>query len=136
MSNINNVVISGRLTRDAEVKELTNTKVANFTVASNYVVKSKDSNSGYETKADFINVKRFGSNIDWLVNLLNKGAEVVVQWSIKTDTYEVEGVKKYNTYILANQIQVSGWKKEGNNDNSNTEEISSSDDVSVEEMPF
>ena len=103
----NKVVITGRITKDLELKETQKgTKVCEFTLATNRPMDRE--------KADFINVIVWDKQAENLVKYQKKGNLIAVFGEIRTDSYEVEGKKRYKTYVLCNQLEYLS-KYEGGN---------------------
>ena len=103
----NKVVITGRITKDLELKETQKgTKVCEFTLATNRPMDRE--------KADFINVIVWDKQAENLCKYQKKGNLIAVFGEIRTDSYEVEGKKRYKTYVLCNQLEYLS-KYEGGN---------------------
>ncbi len=103
--DINTVFLMGRLGRDPEIKYLpSGTAVANLNVATNYSKKDKEKDE-WISETVWHSVKIFGKVVDSYVSKFKKGDIVVVQGTIREDTWEdSEGNKKYKKYVLANNI--------------------------------
>lgn len=94
---MNSIVLIGRITKDLELKTIESDKsVCNFTLAVNRL--------GSE-QADFINIAVWGKQAENLCEYQGKGSLISVSGALRVDNYEVEGQKKYNTYVLANNIE-------------------------------
>lgn len=100
---MNNVVLTGRLTRDPELRYTTSNKpVCNFDIAVNRI--------GQE-QADFISCQVWGTQAENLRNYQRKGNLIAVAGSIRVDKYQnEEGETRYKTYILANSIEYLSTK--------------------------
>ena len=93
---MNSIVLIGRITKDLEIKYTESQKaVCNFSLAVNRI--------GQE-QADFINVAVWGQQAENLHKYQSKGSLIAVNGSLRVDNYEVDGQKRYNTYVLANNI--------------------------------
>lgn len=94
---MNNVILMGRLTKDPEVKETVQTKVASYTLA---VDRRKRAENG-EKEADFISIKAFGKSADFAHNYLHKGTKLVVRGRIQTGKYtKQDGTTVYTTDVI------------------------------------
>ena len=120
---MNNVQLMGRLTRDAELKYLTNNNaVARFTLAVDKNL-SKEKRQEMEAKgqqtADFIQCQAWGKMAESLVKYSGKGLRVLVNGRIQTGSYEKDGERRYTTDVIANNIEYLDWKnsnfQNGNN---------------------
>ena len=76
MTNLNQVSLVGRLTRDSELK-VTNSGVAvlKFTIANNYSTKV---NGTWEEKANFLDCVMFGKAANTMSSYLKKGTQVTL----------------------------------------------------------
>lgn len=117
----NKVVITGRVTKDLELKETKKgTKVCEFTLATNRPMDRE--------KADFINVIVWDKQAENLCKYQKKGNLIAVFGEIRTDSYEVEGKKRYKTYVLCNQLEYLS-KYEGGNQQVLDNEINTKTEV-------
>ncbi len=95
---INNVSLTGRLTRDVELKYTqSGTAVAQFTLA----VSRKFTNQQGERESDFINCVIWRKSAENFSNFTHKGSLVGVEGHIQTRTYDnQEGQKVYVTEVI------------------------------------
>ncbi|MCS4488272.1 single-stranded DNA-binding protein [Streptococcus sciuri] len=111
---INNVVLVGRMTRDAELRYTpSNQAVATFTLAVNRNFK----NHNGEREADFINIVIWRQQAENLANWAKKGALIGVTGRIQTRNYEnQQGQRVYVTEVVADNFQIleSRAVREGN----------------------
>ena len=101
---MNKLVITGRLTRDPEVKAIgENNMVAKFTVAVNRNYKDKDGNR----PADFIPCEAFGKTAEFISNYVTKGRLVEVDGEMRVDQYQnEEGENRTFTKCHVNSLNV------------------------------
>ncbi|MBF0776233.1 single-stranded DNA-binding protein [Streptococcus azizii] len=101
---INNVVLVGRMTRDAELRYTpSNQAVATFTLAVNRNFKNQNG----EREADFINVVIWRQQAENLANWAKKGALVGITGRIQTRNYEnQQGQRVYVTEVVADNFQL------------------------------
>ncbi|HEM3577531.1 TPA: single-stranded DNA-binding protein [Streptococcus suis] len=101
---INNVVLVGRMTRDAELRYTpSNLAVATFTLAVNRPFK----NEAGEREADFINCVIWRQSAENLANWAKKGALIAITGSIQTRSYDnQQGQRVYVTEVLVSQFQL------------------------------
>lgn len=134
---INNVSLTGRLTRDPEVKSTGNNgAVCNFTIAVNRTFKNQQG----EYEADFINVVAFNHSANALGKYTKKGSLVGVEGRIQTRNYENNmGQRVYVTEVIANNIHCLE-KIENNNFNQNNDNAWERDlpnfDIDDDDLPF
>lgn len=103
---LNKAQIIGNLTRDPEMKSLTNgNKVTSFSVATNRVY--KDSNGDKKEESEFHNVVVFGKQAETSAQYLKKGQQVYIEGRITTRSWDdkTTGEKKYRTEIVADTVQ-------------------------------
>ena len=99
---INNVVLVGRLTKDAELRYTqSNIAVATFTLAVNRNFK----NDAGEREADFINCVIWRQAAENLANWAKKGALIGITGRIQTRNYEnQQGQRVYVTEVVADSF--------------------------------
>ena len=132
---MNNVVLIGRLTKDPELRYVSDSQmaVANFTVAIN-----RPKRQGEEKPvADFPRITVFGKQAENCDRYLAKGRLVGIQGSIQTGSYKnKDGQTVYTTSVLANRVEFLEWgeKKEANS--TVTEEYPEDFQAIDEDVPF
>nr|DAE80600.1 MAG TPA: Single strand binding protein [Caudoviricetes sp.] len=101
---INNVVLVGRMTKEAELRYTpSNIAVATFTLAVNRDYKSENG----EREADFINVVLWRQAAENLANWTKKGSLVGVTGRIQTRNYDnQQGQRIYVTEVVADRFQL------------------------------
>lgn len=103
---MNNVVLSGRLTKNAEVRyggEDGSVAIARFALAV----------QDYKG-TDFINIRALGKQAEWVEKWTGKGTKVELTGKIKTGSYTSKqtGNKVYYTEVLANSVGFGESKAE------------------------
>lgn len=99
---MNKCVLVGNLTRDPEVTSTGNgIKVCKFSIAINRDFK----NASGEYDVDYLNITTWRGLAENCGKFLTKGSKVAVSGSIQTRTYEQDGVKKYATDIVADNVE-------------------------------
>jgi single-strand DNA-binding protein len=113
MASVNKVIIVGNLGRDPEIKTFpSGDKVANVTIAT--TGRWKDKQTGEMKEAtEWHRVVFNGKLADVVGQYLRKGSQVYVEGSLKTRSWEKDGVKQYATEIRADQMQMLGGKADG-----------------------
>ena len=101
---INNVVLVGRMTREAELRYTpSNIAVATFTLAVNRDFKGENG----KREADFINVVLWRQAAENLANWTKKGSLVGVTGRIQTRNYDnQQGQRVYVTEVVADRFQL------------------------------
>ena len=111
MASVNKVILVGNLGRDPEVRYLpSGDAVANVTIATSSKYKGKDGNMVEET--EWHRVTFFGKLAEIVGQYLKKGRSIYVEGRIKTRKYtDKDGVEKYATDIIANEMQMLGARE-------------------------
>ncbi len=105
---INNVILMGRLTADAELKSTTTDKyVTSFSIAV-----ERDYSQNGERQADFINLVAWGKTAEFITKYFSKGDMIAVRGSIQTRQYEKDGIKRTATEVLVEKASFCGGKAE------------------------
>ena len=112
---MNKVVISGRLTRDPEVRYTPNQKVVcSFTLA----VDRPFVNLQGQREADFIPVVVWGKAAELCGNSLAKGHRLLVEGRLQIRNFDAkDGTKHWITEIIANSVEFIERKSESANRN-------------------
>ena len=111
---MNKAIISGRLTRDPEVRysqgQDQSLCIARYTLA----VDRRGTKREGEQTADFINVVAFGKAGEFAEKYLHKGTKINVSGKIQTGSYtNKDGQKVYTTEIVAVEQEFAERKKDG-----------------------
>jgi single-strand DNA-binding protein len=114
MSSVNKAILIGRLGKDVELKSLPSGKpVANFSIATSESWKDKKTGEKQE-KTEWHNIVVFDKLAEICGSYLKKGSLVYLEGKIQTRKYtDKNGVEKYMTEILANEMKMLGGKSEG-----------------------
>lgn len=107
---MNNVILSGRLTRDPEVRHSQNGNeekvVARYTLAVDRVYSKENQ------QADFINCVEFGKLAEFAEKYFYKGIKLIVRGRIQTGSYtNRDGVKVYTTDIIVESHEFAESKR-------------------------
>ncbi|MDR1072200.1 MAG: single-stranded DNA-binding protein [Treponema sp.] len=111
MSDINHVVLVGRLTRDAELKYTANGQaVCKFSIAVN---RRKKSGEQWVEEANFFDVVVWGRQGEALNQYLVKGKLIGVDGELRQDRWEQDGQNRSKIEIIANNLQLLGGGASG-----------------------
>lgn len=112
---MNQVIISGRMVRDLEIRygSADQSAVGRFCVACD-----RPPNNG-EKQADFINCVAFGKTAENMERFTGKGCRVAVIGRLTTGQYtNKDGQKVYTTDVIADRVEFIDFKeKDGENAN-------------------
>lgn len=113
MASVNKVILMGNLGRDPEVRYLpSGDPVASITLATSRRYKNKAGEMTEET--EWHRVAFFGRLAEIASQYLKKGRPVYVEGRIKTNKYtDKDGVERYATEIVANEMQLLGGREGG-----------------------
>ena len=111
MASVNKVILVGNLGRDPEVRYMPSGEpVANITIATSSKYKNKSGEMVEET--EWHRVTFFGKLAEIVSQYLKKGRPVYVEGRLKTRKYtDKDGIKKYATDIIANEMQMLGGRE-------------------------
>ena len=110
--SVNKVILLGRVGKEPEIRQVGDNKVANFSIATSEKFKDKAGNKVENT--EWHNVVFWGKQAELIEQYVHKGDELYIEGSIKTETYEKDGEKRYAAKIKGSVITfVSQVKKEG-----------------------
>lgn len=110
---VNKVILVGNLGNDPEVKYTQGgMAITSISLATTSVRKDKDGNSIESTQ--WHRVKLFGKLGEIAGEYLRKGSQCYVEGSIRYDKFTgADGVEKYFTDIVADEMQMLGGRAEG-----------------------
>ena len=98
---MNNTVLTGRLTRDPDVRYKEDLAIARFTLA---VARPKV--NGKEATSDFPSIIAFGKTAEMAEKYLTKGKLIAIIGRIQTGNYtDKDGKKVYTTDVVAEKIE-------------------------------
>lgn len=133
---MNKVLLTGRLTRDPELRYTPNGKaVCNFTIATNRPV-VRDG----EKTADFINCIVWGKTAENLSKYQVKGSLIGIDGRLESRSYDdKDGNKRYVTEVQVEHIEFLGSKSDGQaaaKESNHYEEFGNAIEISDDELPF
>jgi single-strand DNA-binding protein len=113
MASVNKVILVGNLGRDPEVRYLPSGEpVANVALATSSKYKDKTGQLVEET--EWHRVTFFGKLAEIVAEYLKKGRSIYIEGRLKTRKYtDKDGVEKYATDIIANEMQMLGSREGG-----------------------
>jgi single-strand DNA-binding protein len=114
MASVNKVILVGNLGRDPEVRYTPNgSAVCNVSIATTRNWKNKDSGERQE-ETEWHRVVFFDRLAEIAGEYLKKGRSVYVEGRLKTRKWtDKDGVEKYTTEIMAEQMQLLGGREGG-----------------------
>ncbi|PIW96963.1 single-stranded DNA-binding protein [Candidatus Kaiserbacteria bacterium CG_4_8_14_3_um_filter_38_9] len=147
---INKAMVYGNLTRDPEMKALpSGMQVCSFALATNRIYNDRDGKR--QEAVDYHNITVFGKQAENCAKYLTKGNSAYVEGSLRTNSWEKDGVKHYRTEIIADRVQFgpkgggnSGGATTGSSTGSKTDNNTGApvlpeyptEDINPEDIPF
>lgn len=104
---MNKVILTGRLTKDPEVKSVSSGKtVAKFTLACDRRFKNKQTG---KKEADFIPCVFWGQQAEFIAEYAHKGSQCGVIGRMEPRSYDGnDGVKRYITEVIGDEFELIG----------------------------
>jgi single-strand DNA-binding protein len=111
MTDLNRVVLVGRLTRDAEMKFTpSGLAVSKFSIAVN---RSRKVGDQWEEEASFFDATLWGRSAESLSQYLVKGKQIALDGELRQDRWEQDGQKRSKVEIVVNNLQLLGGQGQG-----------------------
>jgi single-strand DNA-binding protein len=113
MASYNKVILMGNLTRDPEVKFLPNgTAVANFGLAVNESYTDRQTGEQKESVC-FVDVEAWGRQAEVVGEHFSKGKPILVEGSLKYDSWEADdGTKRNKLRVRLQRFQFVGGRRD------------------------
>ncbi|MFT5643687.1 MAG: single-strand DNA-binding protein [Janthinobacterium sp.] len=122
MASVNKVIIVGNLGRDPEMRYMpSGDAIANIAVATSY--KSKDRNTGEQKElTEWHRISFFGKMAEVVGQYMKKGSSIYVEGRLQTRKWtDKDGVEKYATDIVAENMQMLGGRQGAGGDSQSDE---------------
>ncbi len=103
---VNKVILVGNVGNDPEVRYMPNgNAVANVSIATSDTWKDKSTGDQQE-KTEWHRVVFFNRLAEIVEQYVKKGSKLYLEGRLQTRSWEQDGVKKYTTEIVANEMQM------------------------------
>ena len=103
---VNKVILVGNVGNDPEVRYMPNgNAVANVSVATSDSWKDKNTGDQQE-RTEWHRVVFFNRLAEIVEQYVKKGTKLYLEGRLQTRSYEQDGIKKYSTEIVANEMQM------------------------------
>jgi single-strand DNA-binding protein len=104
MSDINVVVLIGRLTRDSELKYTkSGMPLSRFSIAVN---RSRKQDDQWVDEASFFEIDYYGKGAESFNKYLTKGKQVCVEGELRQDRWEQDGQPRSKVLVIAGSVQL------------------------------
>lgn len=137
-------MIIGNLTRDPELRQTgSGTPVCSFSVATNRTW--KDNAGEKQEQVEFHNVVAWARLAEIIAQYVKKGNRIYVEGRLQTRDWEgQDGVKRYRTEIIAENMVMLGGRGEGSGFTGSSDAApvpsepqgSADDEIKLEDIPF
>ena len=109
MASVNKVILVGNLGRDPEVRFMPNGEaVCNFSIAT--TENWKDKSGVKQEKTEWHNIVMYRKLAEIAGEYLKKGRPVYIEGRLQTRKWEKDGVTRYSTEIIGDNMQMLGSK--------------------------
>lgn len=146
MSGVNKVILIGRLGKDPEVRNLENgAVVANFSIATTETYKDRTTGDRKEI-TEWHNIVLWRGIAEVAQKYLHKGDMVYIEGKLRTRSWEKDGVTRYTTEIVGDQMTMltpkgggssgSGYEGGQSQERSPSHAGPSNHDDSADDLPF
>lgn len=113
MAGVNKVILVGRLGRDPEVRTLeSGVSVASFSIATSETYKDRNTGERRE-QTEWHNVVLWRGLAEVAEKYLKKGDQVYIEGKLRTRSWEKDGVTRYTTEIVADEMNMLGGPSSG-----------------------
>ncbi len=108
-NDLNQVVLVGRLTRDAELRfTQTGTAIGRMSIAVNRRKRSGDNQ--WADEVSYFDVVLWGKIAESLQSYLTKGKQVAVSGELRQSRWEQDGQKRSRVEVVASSVQLLGGR--------------------------
>ncbi|HEX38412.1 MAG TPA: single-stranded DNA-binding protein [Candidatus Cloacimonetes bacterium] len=133
LPRINSIIVSGRLTRDVELRYTgSGTPVATMSIAVDRVYRDSDNN--WQTDTSFFRVVAWARLAERSSEMLSKGSPVIIEGTLQSRTWQdKDDNNRTSIEIVANRIQ--NLEREVQQD-STDDEVPADEGESNDDIPF
>lgn len=145
MSGVNKVILVGRLGKEPEVRNLDNgAMVANFSIATSESYRDKTTGERKEV-TEWHNIVLWRGLAEIAQKYVHKGDLVYIEGKLRTRSWEKDGVTRYTTEVVADNMTMLGSRGGGSSSNdmgsrpaerASSESYSAPADNSTDDLPF
>jgi single-strand DNA-binding protein len=119
--SVNKVILLGHVGKDPEVRYLDkDVAVANFTLATTERAYTLANGTQVPERTEWHNIVAWRGLATIAEKYIKKGTQIYVDGKIQTRSYEKDGIKRYTTDIVAENITLLGKKPESTEAPTNT----------------
>lgn len=112
--SVNKVILLGNVGKDPEVRDVSGTKVASFTLATTDNAYTKSDGTQVPKRTEWHNIVAWRRNADVCENYVRKGTKLYIEGSLHTRSWDGrDGVKHYVTEIVVDKLELLTPKQGG-----------------------
>lgn len=97
MKNVNKATVLGYVAKDPQITRKNDLIIANFIIATSEKSKEKEI-------TEWHNLVAFNKTAEVVEKYVKKGSLLYVEGKLKTDSYDKDGITRYSTKIITNEI--------------------------------
>lgn len=115
--SVNKVTLLGNVGKDPEYRVIpSGVGVASFTLAT--TESFKNANDTYEDRTEWHNLECWRGLADTVNKYVRRGQKLYIEGKLKTESYEKDGITRYRTKIVVNELIMLGGKDSQSSDGS------------------
>lgn len=112
---LNRAEFIGHFGKKAEIKMVGDTKVASFSIGVTKRGYTSKNGTQVPDKTTWVNITAWRGLAEIVEKYTDKGSHVYVAGELQTRSYEKDGVTRYSTEILAENIELLSKRPQGEN---------------------
>ncbi|PQO28046.1 single-stranded DNA-binding protein [Blastopirellula marina] len=113
MASFNRVILVGNLTRDIEVRYVSNGGMAVTELGLAVNDRRKNQSGEWVDETTFVDVTLWGRTAEIASEYLSKGSSVLIEGRLKLDTWETDGQKRSKLRVVGEKMQMLGGREGG-----------------------
>ncbi|QDU77386.1 Single-stranded DNA-binding protein [Bremerella volcania] len=113
MASFNRVILVGNLTRDIEVRYVSNGGLAVTELGLAVNDRRKNQSGEWVDETTFVDVTLWGRTAEIASEYLSKGSSVLIEGRLKLDTWETDGQKRSKLRVVGEKMQMLGGREGG-----------------------
>ena len=136
--SVNKVILVGNVGKDPEIRYLdSGVAVASITLATSERGYTLSNGTQVPERTEWHNIVAWRGLAEVAEKYIKKGSQLYVEGKISTRKWEKDGVTRYSTEIVAENIELLGRKPEGGSSQAtNAAPQSQPEDASGDDLPF
>lgn len=130
--SINRVIVSGNLTKDAELRRTAGgMSVLSIGIAVND--RARDANGNWQDRANYFDCAMFGTRAEGISPYLKRGTKVAIEGKLRWSSWEQDGNKRSKVEIIVDEIEFMSGSETRKAKSDPYDEL---DGIFDEEIPF